>query len=74
MARIAARPFNLQLCAALGLDPLKVRSITLRCRAHDMPVVEVEQLVPIGDAGAVIAELQRYTLTPMDEEKSWPAR
>lgn len=63
-----ARSFNLALCAALGLNPTKVRAITIRSKADEAVVVEVDQLMPVGEADAVLAVLRRYTLTPIDKE------
>jgi hypothetical protein len=63
-----AHAFNLALCAALGLDPTKVRAITIHSRAQKMVVVEVEQLLPLDDGDALLAQVKRYTLTAIEQE------
>lgn len=69
MAHPAPRDFNLKLCAILGLDPTKVRSITLQAR-HDAPVIiEAEMLVPLDEAGELLATLRRYKLALIETEE-----
>lgn len=68
MARIPSNALNLALCAALRIDPTRVRKVTIKLVAHEPVVVEVEQLMETEEADAMLAVLKRYTLTPIDKE------
>lgn len=68
MAMTPSNVLNIALCAALKLDPTRVRSFTITAKAHEVVTVEVEQLMPVEDSDALLAVLKRYTLTPIDKE------
>lgn len=51
-----------ELAKALGLDPKKVRSLTIRCAVNEVATVTAETFVVDEQAGQVATLLQRYVL------------
>lgn len=56
-----------EICEALGLDPGRVRKLTLRLQAAHMPLAEVEYFVDTPE-GAVGRVLRRYRLEEVGGE------
>jgi hypothetical protein len=64
---MAPREFGIAVCEALGIDPCKTASITIRIVGQDLPVVEIEQCVFEGEGVAFAKILRRHKLTPIGQ-------
>lgn len=64
---MAPREFGIAVCEALGIDPCKTASITIRIVGQELPVVEIEQCVFEGDGAAFAKILRQHKLTPIDQ-------
>lgn len=56
-----------QFARALGLDPRKTRSITLKIHCDDLIIVEVEMMPDKKDLENLGWELKRFNLIESDE-------
>lgn len=63
---MSARPdaLGLDICAALGIDATRVRSLTLRCEAGSVPVIETTSWVL--DGSELVEVFRRYEVTGVE--------
>lgn len=69
MIRTSAQ-FELALTEALGINPDRVRGITLTVQAGQVPVVTIEQWTNEVVEDELVALLRHYKLVPIDEDGS----
>ena len=63
---VTAPEFGVAVCDALGIDPTKTASITIRIVGRELPIVEVEQCVFEGEGASFAQILRRHKLVPID--------
>jgi hypothetical protein len=59
--------FGLDMCTALGIDPLATHTdeLTLHMKAGELPVVTVHRFVIDEDPAAITEAVDRYELHPV---------
>lgn len=67
MAIAADRELGIRFCKILGLDPIKVRGITLVVAPGDAVIAEVEIYPDEEDMRLIELELKRYKLVKKDD-------
>lgn len=68
MAKVASFAAGIELATTLGLDPKLVHSITLKAKPEGALEVDVTLFVTGHQFGAIIANLKRYKLVPLDDD------
>lgn len=64
--QVAGKDFGCKLCELLGLDPDKVREVTVNITAKPDNLVDVTvSYQPIDIAGGALDLLQQYELSPI---------
>jgi hypothetical protein len=56
-----------RVCRALGLDPKRVRKLTIVCEARDLVRVSVEMAATVEGLDAISTILAEYKLVPIDD-------
>ena len=63
---VMARDIGKQIAEAMGLDPSKVRDITIRLFPNELAHVYVTMTPTQDEAGAIVGALKHYTLHDED--------
>jgi hypothetical protein len=66
MSFVTGQALGTKLCEALGLNPLTVRHLDLRCTVGQAAEVEVVLKVPGGSVDELVTEVRKYRLIEVE--------
>ncbi len=68
MKRLFARTVGSEICGALGLDPLRVKSLTLDFQPDEVVISVVRLYVTEDQIDPISQVLRKYTLVPKGDD------